>query len=121
MLAGAVLVFLSYAWSDQQAAREIEGRLTAAGCQVWRDEEALEPGDSWRSGIERAIERADIVVVLISEAAKASENVGDELAYARLLKVRIVPVPLSTEKMPLILARLHWVRAKDVGRLCKRK
>ena len=121
MLASAVLVFLSYAWSDQPAAREIEDRLTAAGCTVWRDEESLEPGDSWRTGIEQAIERADIVVVLISEAAKASDNVGDELAYARMLRRRIVPVPLTTEKMPLILARLHWVRAKDVWRLCKTK
>lgn len=121
MLASAVLVFLSYAWADKPAAREIEDRLTAAGCTVWRDEESLEPGDSWRTGIEQAIERADVVVVLISEAAKASDNVGDELAYARMLRRRIVPVPLSTDKMPLILARLHWVRAKDVWRLCKTK
>ena len=123
MLASAVLVFLSYAWSDQPAAREIEDRLTAAGCTVWRDETSLDPGegDGWRANIERAIERADIVVALISEASKASENVGDELAYARALRRRIVPVPLSTEKMPLILARLQWVRPKDVGRLCTKR
>lgn len=114
-----VRVFMSYAYVDSAAAQEIEDRMRAAGCEVWRDTESLQGGDSWRSGVEHAIETADLVVVLISDASKASDNVGDELAYARMLKVRIVPVPLTTEKMPLILARLHWVRPKDVGKLCK--
>lgn len=48
-------VFISYVREDAQPVDRLQVILEAAGVQVWRDTEALWPGEDWRSVIRRAI------------------------------------------------------------------
>ena len=118
MFAAAVLVFLSYSTADAPSARDIEDRLRTAGCEVWSDV-ALSPGDDWRREVERAIERADVVVALVSAEAIASLYARDEWAYARDLRKRIVPIPIGNIHLPMIFARLNWGRRDKLKELCR--
>jgi len=120
-----VLVFLSYSSTDLEAARDISTRLRSAGCEVWDYRERTAPGDDWRRDVEIAMERAQVIMLLISPASKASEYTQDEWAYARVLKTeqpskRIVAVPIGKVRPPMIVARFVWVLdRKEVGQLCR--
>ena len=75
-------VFLSYAHKD---ARRVEGLvllLEAAGSTVLQDRRFFRAGHHLRRSIEALIDRADMVFVVWSEHASASEWVAFECSYA---------------------------------------
>lgn len=123
MFIAVILVFLSYSSSDLDTARDISSRLQAAGCEVWDYQERTKPGDDWWTDVEMAMDRADVILLLISPASKASEYTRDEWAFARVLKTenpakRIVAMPLKT-RAALPVARFVWLTdVKKVGQLC---
>jgi hypothetical protein len=62
--------FISYAHTeaDTALARNLEKWLTAAGIEVWLDEERLPPGTNFDEAIPEAIDKSDAGVFLISRA-----------------------------------------------------
>lgn len=63
-------VFISYVREDAQRVDRLQVILEAAGVQVWRDTEALWPGQDWRSMIRRAI--TDDALVFLACFSKSS-------------------------------------------------
>lgn len=84
-------VFVSYARADKKIAERFVGDLKAAGLQVWWDSELV--GEEFRFSIERELAAAQCVVVIWSEAARASSFVRDEASRAhrarKLVQVRV--------------------------------
>ena len=74
-------VFISYATSDRERAREIANLLSARGWSVWWDRK-IKAGQTFDEVIERELESAKSIVVLWSEASVASEWVKNEAAFA---------------------------------------
>lgn len=115
----AIFVFLSYARADLTPAREIAAALRAAGCSVWTDEQ-VRPGRDWRREIERQIDRADVVLVLVSAESYRSRYVRAELARAERKAKRIVPLLIEEgSDMPLSIERLQRVERGRVKELCR--
>jgi hypothetical protein len=108
-------IFLSYAPSDKEAAGEIADRLSGAGYDVWYADGALFPGDNWALGIGKALERSDVMIVLLSPEATKAERVQQEVQYALLSSKyahRVVPVLLRpTKGFPWILKSFEIVDA----------
>ena len=71
-------VFLSYAREDVSWARRLETELSGRGLEVFRDEARLTPGGFWDEQLMTALRSSMQLVVLRSEAAKASDWVGRE-------------------------------------------
>ena len=114
-----ILVFVSYAHADRTAALDVAARLRAAGCQVWM-ENSIAPGRDWRREIERAIDRSDLVVAVVSRSAYRSRDVRQELARAERTAKRIVPVWAGrASDMPLNLEALQRAEMATVGDLCR--
>ncbi len=71
--------FISYARADAAEVDRLQGKLEAAGVQVWRDTKDLGPGEDWRSGIRRAI--TDNAMVFI--ACFSSQSAERPASYQR--------------------------------------
>src|SRR5882757_8922430 len=72
--APAPSVFISYASEDRTAARLLRDALTAAGLDVWYDENELGGGDSWDQKIRRQIRDCDHFMPMISAATEARKE-----------------------------------------------
>src|SRR5439155_3049410 len=63
--------------------------------------------------LEAHIRGADAVVVVLSPVSVASEYVLKEILFAQAAKRRFIPVLLHPTELPLPLADLQWVDARD--------
>ena len=64
-------VFLSYASEDRPAVRSIRDALSAAGIEVWYDENELDGGDAWDQKIRRQIRACNYFMPIISATTEA--------------------------------------------------
>ncbi|HVI05413.1 MAG TPA: TIR domain-containing protein, partial [Sphingomicrobium sp.] len=103
-------IFLSYARGDVEAARQLADGLAQAGHDVWWDRH-LHGGSRFDREIEEALNNAEAVVVLWSDASLDSAWVKDEAAEARDSE-RLVPVSIGSAKPPLGFRQFHTI---DLG------
>lgn len=108
-------VFISYAHEDRTYAEFAHRELARAGCRVWWDED-IRPGAIWEQEIERAIDRSDVVVVLLGSRCDGCRG-----EYLRALGKRtIVPVLLWPDaNVPVTLAPLQRVSLDRLESLCR--
>lgn len=108
-------VFLSYSRKDTEFMERVRDDLLSEGVDTWTDED-LKPGTSeWEDAIEREIEQAVGLVVILSPDAKASRWVGREIGYAEDFGKRIFPILVRGDKnsaVPLSLIRTQRVDAR---------
>ncbi|HEX5727258.1 MAG TPA: toll/interleukin-1 receptor domain-containing protein [Longimicrobiaceae bacterium] len=123
-------VFVSYRSSEKSVARDVARALEGKGLQVWYDRESLEPGAWVIPEIERALEEADCLVVLVAPGALGSfqdVEVQAGLDRFRQGKGLLVPVLIEgakPEDMPGLLLRqvqsVQFTAPDAVDRIAKR-
>jgi hypothetical protein len=64
-------VFISYASADRNAARALTETLTAAGLEIWLDEEELAGGEAWDAKIRKQIRSCTYFIPVISATTEA--------------------------------------------------
>lgn len=101
-------VFLSYSRQDRARAVKIIRGLEAHGIAVWWDG-MLEVGQAFAHSTETALETADAVVVLWSEAAVQSHWVRDEATRGRD-RGCLVPVSLDGAQPPLGFRQIQYIK-----------
>lgn len=105
-------VFLSYARVDAPAIEQLAVDLRALGCAPWFDSE-LAGGADWWMKILGKIREANVFVFATSTASLESTACMAELAYARALHRRTVPVlvgdSVNMQALPSYLGTLHQV------------
>jgi chromosome partitioning protein len=84
--------FLSYSREDRRQSKVLYDAMTERGLSVWRDQNEIEGGERFWSKIERAIDHAGCVVVILSPNSERSQQVRREVAHAESKAVPIVPV-----------------------------
>lgn len=97
--AAPLTLFVSYARSDRAVAEQLAERLEQAGHTVWWDA-LIEGGANFSSSIRKALDAADVVIVLWSDSAIESDWVRDEAAQGRD-RHRLVPLSIDGSKPPL--------------------
>lgn len=102
-----VTLFLSYAHADEVRARRLATALQQAGYNVWWDA-LIEGGTAYAKTINRALETADVIIVLWSAASVESDWVRDEAALGRERK-RLVPLSLDRVKPPLGFRQYQFI------------
>ena len=107
-------IFLSYARDDQARAERVAGALEAAGHDVWWDGR-IDPGSRFSAEIAKALEAADVVLVLWSAASIDSPWVQDEAAFGRD-HGRLVPALLGRVEPPLGFRQFQAVDLGKTGR-----
>jgi formylglycine-generating enzyme required for sulfatase activity len=102
-------IFISYASADTEFALKLAQSLRSAGANLWIDRLDIQAGDHWDLAVEQALEKAKILLIVLSPAAVDSKNVMDEVSFALEENKRIVPVLYKPCKIPFRLRRVHHV------------
>ena len=107
-------VFLSYAQSDREVARNLATHLEEAGHKVWFADNALFPGQNIALEVGKALEKSEAMVVLLSPQALKSGSVQQEIGFAlgaEQFRGRLIPVMVKpTADVPWILKRFPIVK-----------
>ncbi len=110
-------VFLSYAQEDVEVARAIRNTVVSAGYPVWDPECDIPAGSDFAAMLQRALDSAWAMIVIVSPAAMKSRWVTHEIEYAlgaEHLRGRLIPViARPAGNAPWILELLQPLRYQD--------
>ncbi len=85
-------IFISYSRSETTFVDRLSADLLGRGFNVWVDRRRLEGGQDWSKAIQRAINDAVAVIVVLSPDSMQSRYVLQEYRYAQRSGIRIIPV-----------------------------
>jgi hypothetical protein len=98
-------IFMSYSRVDKVFATRLADDLIAAGFNVWFDLRSIPSGAKWDLEVQRGLESSDVMLVLLSPTAAASDNVQDEWSYFISKGRRILPLLIQPTDVPFRLSR----------------
>lgn len=104
-------IFISYARSDKNRAKQLADVMARRGWSVWWDRN-IPPGRTFDEIIEQALDTARCVIVLWSGESVASNWVKAEAADA-LTRGILVPVLIENVKIPLEFRRIQAADLSD--------
>ena len=103
-------IFISYSKKDKDFAWKLADDLVNAGHKVWIDR-SLQVGEDWKQSIEKKLEEADEVIVVLSSNATASKWVQHEGSIAYGLKKQMYPVlieELPVDELPIWMSDFQY-------------
>lgn len=115
--APAKTVFVSYAAADADLGEAIRGALAEHGVRPLTLDEVVEAGKPWEASLTSAIDAADLVVAVFTDAP--SQWVEREVKEATASHVDVVPMVVGDSRLPGDLGRLNTMNlrsADDVGK-----
>lgn len=117
-------VFLSYAQSDREVAKELSRHLEEVGHKIWFADDALFPGQNIALEVGKALDKSEAMVVLLSPQALKSDWVRQEIEFALgapQFRGRLIPVIVKpTADIPWILKKLPIVKlGKNIEETCQ--
>ena len=93
-------VFVSYAHKDSDAVYRILRLLQGRGLRIWYDE-GITPGSEWPEYIASHLDRAEAVIVFITESSVNSFNCRREITFAQARNKSFISVFLEKTEVPL--------------------
>jgi hypothetical protein len=118
-------VFLSYASSEKDLAKDLASRLTAEGFEVWLFDREVLFGENYAQKVGKALAQSRAMVVFVSPEAVQSRSVTHEIGFAigslnyehRLIPVVVRPTP----DIPWVLKKMETVTVgDDWDKACRR-
>jgi hypothetical protein len=103
-------VFISYARSDSELARMVDGWLATAGHHVSLDQDqagGIRLGDYWQQRLHERLRWADVMVCLVSAASVASTWCVSEIATALARGSRLVPIQIEAGVVHPLLSQMQ--------------
>ncbi len=102
-------LFISYSRTDEAFARRLAESFSALGVDVWIDVEDIPAGMKWSSAIQQGLNKAELMLVIISPTSMASTNVEDEWQYFLDKKKPVIPVRWLPADVHFQLNRLQYI------------
>ena len=103
------LVFISHSSQNDEDVTRFAADLRAAGVTPWVDHESIGPGDDWDLAIERALDVADAMIVVLTPDAVKSDEVRSEWRYFIKHGKPLYPVMFDLCKIPYRLEAFQRV------------
>lgn len=97
-------LFVSYSRRDSRTVDSLVTRLSEDGHTAWIDREGIDGGAQWRATIVKAINAADVVLLVLTAESAASDNVRRELDIAQDAPARLVPIQFGAVTVPEAMA-----------------
>lgn len=110
----AINVFLAYSSADSDFARRLNEAIQSQGRTTWFDQESLAVGvrHDVKAEIQRAIESAEVMLILLSPATVGDRACLEQLDYAVSLNKRVLPLHCRTvapDHLPPTLKDGQWI------------
>lgn len=102
-------IFLSYSRIDSEFALKLAISLRNEGINIWFDQMDIRSGTHFDTEIQKAIQSAKCVLVILSPNSVSSNNVLDEASYALDEGKQVIPIVLVDCAVPLRLRRLQYI------------
>ena len=102
-------LFISYAHADTPFVEQLEADLRKRGFAPWVDRRGLAGGQHWRRQLQEAVDRAQVVLVVLSPEGVSSKYVQNEYGYAEEEGKLILPLYYRPCKIPLELRGIQWI------------
>ena len=121
---GVGRVFLSHAGLDTQAARAFAEILQRDGITVWFDQDAIKPGESWMTILEKAIRESSTMIVYVGRLG-VQAWMDREVRFGLVLNTNdpkafgLIPVlgeGADPAALPPFLTQHHFVDLRDKQR-----
>jgi hypothetical protein len=93
-------VFVSHAHKDKKIADAICERLESVGVRCWLTARDISAGEDWTKATRKAIGSSRLMLLVLSENAKAAPHIEREIAHAFYTKRIILPVRLTQTPPP---------------------
>src|ERR1022692_2193012 len=108
-------LFISYAHRDGgDLAERLQSDLHGLAFDVWLDRQRLKGGDLWTNEIEDALDRAEVVLALLSNGSFTSDTCRAEQSWSLDAGKCVIPVRVQRDsRVPL---RLYGKRAVSASR-----
>jgi len=103
-------IFISYSRREVGFVDDLANHLEKEQYVVWLDYRSLVPGRPWLDQIHEGIAKSNIILLVVSRASMASDNV--ELEWRRVLEEkgkRIILLVFEAVDLPQELERFEWV------------
>ena len=117
-------VFISHSPRDAALAGSLAAALEAADTPCWISSRDIDPGANYQEAIVAAIAGARALVLLLTEAANASDEVKKELSLASAQGIAVYPVRIGeVQPSPALryeLATRQWIEGDDVPATARR-
>lgn len=116
-------IFISYSHKDKEFVDSLAANLVKKGVRVWVDTWELNVGDSIIAKVQKAIQEADALLIVLSQASVQSEWCKKELSSGLIRELeekRVVVLPVLIEEceIPIFLRdklRADFKADKDKG------
>jgi hypothetical protein len=102
-------IFISYSRENAAFAKHLADDLSNYDLRLWMDVRNIPHGANWDAEVEKGLAGCDVMLVLLSRGAVASENVADEWSYFIEKGKTIVPLLLEDCEVPFRLSRRQRV------------
>jgi hypothetical protein len=102
-------VFFSYARADSEFALRLAEDMRSSGVNIWIDQLDIPTGARWDETVEDALKACPRLLIILSPASIASQNVMDEVAFAIDQNKKIIPVFYRKCDIPFRLTRLQHI------------
>ncbi|MGH3820822.1 MAG: TIR domain-containing protein, partial [Pseudonocardiaceae bacterium] len=105
-------VFISYATPDRAIADKVARWLRAAGHEPFLDHDlrnGISAGEDWEQRLDGELRRVDAVIGVVTSSFLASTWCTAELATARALGCRLMPLSAEADVVHPLMQRLHSV------------
>ena len=102
-------VFISYSRENLAFAEQLVEDLLDYDLAVWMDVRSIPHGANWDNEVQKGLDSSDLMVVLLSPASVASQNVADEWSYFLEKDKPILPLMIAPCDVPFRLSRRQRV------------
>ena len=103
-------IFISYARLDAADwVTKLYTDLVARGFHVWLDVYDIPPGSDWNDEIDKALETAKVLVVIMTPGSTMSTQVKGEWNYALNRLIPVIPILLQPCEIPRTLGTLNYI------------
>ncbi|ESA32550.1 wd40 repeat-containing protein [Leptolyngbya sp. Heron Island J] len=110
-------IFISYSEEDMEIQEKIRKRLMREGFTAWINTVDIPTAEDFQVAINRGIEKADNIVLLLSPNSLASKYCQQELAYARRYHKRIIPLLVQSMDVATLPTHLQMLQFIDFSSL----
>lgn len=106
-------LFISYSRKDTEFVGKLVEDLIASDISVWLDQREIDFGDLWEQKIQRALEKCDALMIILSPDSVNSRHVRDELSLSIENGKKIIPVMFRDCELPSELVPVNFADFRD--------